>query len=481
MSNDTITPSKIPLCTDLDDTLIKTDLVFESLFCFIKKNPLNILAAIWWFIKGGRPTLKRKLSENINLSYSSLPYNDHVVDFLKEERAKGREIVLASASDAILLEGIANNLKCFDRILGSDGKNNLKGENKRAELVRLFGEKGFDYIGDSRADLKVWPSARECLVVSSNENYINKVRRIGNVTKIFDNGKKNLFLTLLKSIRLYQWVKNLLVFVPLLMAHKFSDIGLLISSLQAFFAFSFCASSVYVINDLLDLESDRLHPVKRKRPFASGALSITYGFILLPALIIFAFIFSFPLNNGFKLALLTYFLTTFAYSLKLKQIVITDILVLASLYTLRIFAGGLAADTVISHWLLIFSMFFFLSLAGVKRFSELQRLRTGIAKRMHGRGYQEADLEVIGASGITGGVLSVFVLAVYVTSTAVTNLYTKPQILLLICPLLLYWIMRIWLFAYRGKLHEDPILFAINDRASYVLGILSFLIMTLAI
>ena len=472
--------AQIPLVTDLDDTLIRTDLVFESLFLFFKQSPLNLIVALWWLISGGRPKLKRNLANSVSLQYEALPYRSDVLALLKEEKAKGREIVLASASDEIYILGISEHLRIFDLVLGSDGKSNLKGENKRAELVRRYGEKGFDYIGDSKADLKVWPSAKNALVVSSDEEYINKVKSITNVSHIFPGRQKSQLPEVVKSCRVYQWVKNLLLVLPLLMAHKIS-VENLKDIFLAIMSFSASASAIYVLNDLLDLDGDRLHPTKRRRPFASGDLPLYYGFFLVPILIAIGLSLSLLLPLNFTYILILYLLITCLYSFKLKRLILLDIFTLATLYSIRIIAGGFAVSVPISQWLLIFSMFFFLSLAAVKRFSELYRARKGTLKKISGRAYSEEDLEVIGVFGSVTGVISALVLAVYVTSGDVVELYSHPKFLLLICPILLYWITRIWLIAYRGKLHDDPILFAITDLSSYYVGVISAIVVLISI
>jgi len=276
-------------------------------------------------------------------------------------------------------------------------------------------------------------------------------------------------------------VKNLLVFVPLVMAHRIQEVPLILMAALAFFSFSACASAVYLINDLLDLESDRLHPYKKRRPFASGALPILHGIVLVPILLLTALVLGALLGVEFLAVLAGYFAITFGYSLRFKQIVLIDILVLASLYTVRMIAGGVAVKVEVSPWLLAFSMFFFYSLAAVKRFSELYSARKREKKSLAGRGYRADDLEFMAAMGNGAGFTSVLVLALYVTSNDVTGLYSQPQYLLLICPLLMYWISRIWLLAHRGELHDDPIVFAITDRVSYVVGAISGLVLLVAV
>ncbi len=297
------------------------------------------------------------------------------------------------------------------------------------------------------------------------------------IYKLLDKVMEQFF----KAIRIHQWSKNILVFVPLVMAHRASDSHLLINALIAFFAFSFCASSVYLLNDLVDLESDKNHQTKKNRPFASGKLSVTFGKVLIPVFFVTSLLTSLNLPRDFLYLLSLYFIMTTAYSLSLKKKVLVDVILLASLYTIRIFAGATAVGVVISPWLLAFSMFFFLSLAFVKRYSELNLLHIGKSDFSVGRGYMGKDLGLISNLGITSGYVSVLVMALYVSNEAGPLLYRKPHILWLICPLLLYWISRVWLLTRRGQMNGDPILFAITDRVSYFVGFLAAAFVYLAI
>ena len=289
------------------------------------------------------------------------------------------------------------------------------------------------------------------------------------------------FLAVNRALRTYQWVKNVLLFVPMLMAHSVADASLWIQVTLGFFAFSFAASFGYVVNDLADRDADRQHPAKRHRPFASGALSPAFGYALAPVLLVAAFALSWvALPPAFLIALSAYTVTTVAYSFALKQQPVTDVIVLAGLYTLRILAGGAATGIVVSEWLLAFSMFFFLSLALLKRFAELKRLAVEPERSLHGRGYRGEDLSLLRNIGATAGYLSVLVLALYVTSPEVVELYDRPNLLWLVAVLLLHWITRVWLLAGRGAIDDDPILFAVKDKGSYFIGALSATILLVA-
>lgn len=469
--------SAIPLCVDLDGTLVKTDILIESALSYCKVHPLALLTLPLW-LAGGRANLKRKLGSAVKLDCTTLPYNREVVDFLRSEQASGRELYLVTASDQRVAEEIAAHLNLFNGVIGSDGETNLKGATKADALAKRFG--AFDYIGDHRADLAVWERAENSLAVGRDAGLIKKLSARGPIAKIFAH-RCNHPKDILRAMRVHQWVKNLLLFVPLAMAHHALEIGFLLPTILAFFAFSFAASSVYLLNDLMDLSADRQHPTKRARPFASGSVTPQVGVATALILLGMSAAIGLSLPVGFQLLLLLYLVLTTAYSLRLKELALLDIMVLAALYSLRVLAGGYAAAIPVSEWLIAFSMFLFLSLACVKRFSELYTIRERGGGTAHGRGYTSDDLELIAQLGTASGYISVLVLALYINSTAVVKLYGSPGVLWLICPVLLFWISRTWLLAHRGEIHEDPILFALRDRVSYVAGAISLLILILSI
>lgn len=471
--------SSRPLCVDLDGTLIATDALWESLLLLVKSKPISLLSLPLWFMKG-KAHFKRQIAERVKLNPASLPYRENVLSFLKKEQETGREIVLATAADETVAQGVAAHLGIFSEVLASDGAINLSGQRKLAALKKHSGTNGFDYIGDAGVDLPLWQAAHRAYLVQPSTALHNKARRVASVGGVFTEKKNNLF-SLLKALRIYQWVKNILLFVPLLMAHKVIEADLNLQALYAFVAFSLCASCVYIVNDLLDLEADRLHPHKRHRPFAAGVLPIKAGVLTAPLLLVASFTIAavfLPLN--FFIVLGLYFLLTTAYSFHLKRVLIVDVLVLAGLYTLRLFAGGIATSVPISPWLLAFSMFFFLNLAFVKRFSELHLMQESKQTKSKGRGYVVGDIELFRSIGPASGYLSVVVLCFYINSREVVLLYKHPELLLLIGPFLLYWITRMWLWALRGKMTDDPIVFAAKDPASYVIGALVAGIMIMA-
>jgi len=468
----------VPLCVDLDGTLLRTDLVWESLVLLLKQNPFYVfLVVIWW--THGRAHLKSEIAARVHVDVTALPYNQPLIDFLRAEKRESRTIVLATASDSLLAQRIANHLGLFDEVLASDGKTNLRGKNKAALLTAKFGLRGFDYAGNSTVDLPVWEPARQAIVVSGGPRLAAQAGQRTTVSRVFEQGQP-FFLALIRVLRPHQWIKNLIVFVPLLTAQKLLQAPFLAQALQAVVAFSLCASAVYVLNDLLDLEADRHHPTKHLRPFASGDLPLPAGLILFPLLFGASAIIAWQLPTGFRVVLGVYVLLTTSYSLRLKEIPLLDVFCLAALYTVRLIAGHEAAQVKYSFWLLVFSMFIFLSLALVKRFIELMYIRQQSKPEIRGRGYAADDLEIVATLGSSSGFLAVLVLALYVHSPEVGDLYKNPMLLLLICPLLLYWISRVWMLAHRGRMHGDPIVFALKDRVSYVVGALTLLVLWLA-
>jgi 4-hydroxybenzoate polyprenyltransferase/phosphoserine phosphatase len=470
-----IKPEIIPLCVDLDGTLINTDTLTESLLIALKKNPLIFFLLPFWLIKG-RDFLKSKVAEYGIPDPAFLPYRQDVLDFINEQKQSGREIVLATATIQSIADSLEDHLHIFDRVIGTEVGNNLRSESKRATLVKLFGEKGYDYIGNSTSDVAVWKSANSALIVNPSKSLLKSAQKVANVSKVFSD-KKNILKLFIKEIRVYQWFKNVLIFLPFLLAHQISNPENFTKAILAFLAFSFCASHVYVLNDLLDIESDRHHPRKKKRPIASGSLSIVAGIIIAPILLLAgAFISIFFLPLSFTITMFIYLFLTASYSFFLKRVIILDVIILSILYTLRLLAGAYATSVFASPWLLGFSIFVFLSLAIVKRYTELSVLLESNKSETKGRSYIVDDLSLLGTLGPSAGYMSVMVLALYVNSKEVANLYTHPEILWLVVLCHLYWISRIWLFAHRGKMDDDPLVFSLKDRVSYVIGFILILL-----
>jgi 4-hydroxybenzoate polyprenyltransferase len=407
------------------------------------------------------------------LDVTILPYEPLVLELIREERAKGRQIVLATASHKVYAERVALHLGLFDKVLATEADRNLSAVAKRDALVGEFGEKGFDYAGNSRDDLPVWHAARRAYVVSPGLGVEKQAKALGNVERVIAPAAAS-WTAWMRAFRFHQWLKNLLLFVPLLASHKVTQMGLVVDGLIAFVLFGLCASSVYILNDLLDLADDRHHPAKRLRPFASGQLPVKSGLVVFPLLLCSSIAGSmWLLPWQFTLSMLTYYALTLAYSLALKRMIILDVVVLASLYTIRIIAGTFAFAVSATFWMLAFSMFIFLSLALVKRYAELRVARdAGRSERSRGRGYFPDDLEMLAALGGAAGYMSVMVLALYIQDINTVALYHHPKVIWLACPLLLFWVSRIWLLTHRGQMHDDPVVFAIKDRVSLVVGAL---------
>ncbi|RMP21651.1 Prenyltransferase, UbiA family [Pseudomonas coronafaciens pv. atropurpurea] len=461
-----------PLVVDLDGTLLSSDMLFETAMAFIRHHPLQVLRIFAWLLRG-KASLKQGLALGTDIDVTLLPYHAAVIDYIQTQRQSGRLVVLATACHDTLASRIATHLQLFDQVLASDGLINLSAHRKRDLLVSLYGEGGFDYIGNSRDDLCVWKVSRQSIVASPLAGVERKARALGNVAQVIKTASTRRHAWF-KALRLHQWMKNTLIFVPLLAAHQLQNPLLMLDGLLAFLCFGLCASSVYLLNDLLDLADDRHHHSKRLRPFASGQLSIKSGLVAIPLLLAAAFAGAMlTLPWQFSAVLAAYYLLTLVYSLYLKRHMAVDVIVLAMLYTTRILAGAAAFQLPLTFWILAFSMFLFLSLALVKRYAELRDARMrNLTSRTRGRGYYPGDLEMIASLGASSGNLAVMVLALYIHEGATSALYQHPHAIWLACPLLLFWITRIWMLTHRGEMNEDPVVFAIRDRVSQGIGFL---------
>ncbi len=467
-----------PLVVDLDGTLIHTDMLHESTIRLLRDKPHFVLAIPFWLFRG-KALLKQKLASHVDAEISSLPFNQNLIDWLQSQKDLGRKLVLCTATDMSIAKMIADHLKLFDEIIASDGIQNLAGRNKANALVEKYGENGFDYVGNSSVDLLVWEKSKQGVVVNGSSKLIRQASLVTEIEHVISKAKNNL-KTWVKVFRLHQWIKNVLIFVPIFAAHQvitgelWSNLGL------AFLSFSLCASSVYVANDLLDLESDRAHPRKRSRPFASGQIPIWVGTFLAPILIFSSFALAQHVGGSFLPWLVVYFGLTCAYSWGLKRLVLVDCLTLAVLYTLRIVAGAAAVSVPLSFWLLAFSIFLFLSLAFIKRYAELQTQPNSSSYKIHGRGYYLDDAPLVEQLGVTSGYAATLVLALYLNSENVIRLYRTPEIIWGAVPLMLLWISWMWLKAHRGLMHDDPIVFAIKDKVSILIGALFIMILVVA-
>jgi 4-hydroxybenzoate polyprenyltransferase/phosphoserine phosphatase len=459
---------KIPLCVDLDGTLLQSDSLHESLLRVLAESPKRLFMLPGWLMTG-KAGFKAKIASHHALDPASLPYNPEVLAWLQEQKSANRNLVLVTAAHTDIAQSVASHLGIFDAVIATTADQNLSGDAKADALVQRYGERGFDYAGNDSPDLRVWKHARRAIVVNASTSLEGRARQVATVDKVFESRRGGL-RAWIRALRMYQWVKNALIFLPLLLAHRFSEIALLQAATGAFVAFCLCASSVYILNDLWDLPSDRKHPRKSLRPFASGSLPIMHGLFVAALLLVSSFAIAFFVGPLFVLALAVYYAVTLLYSFWLKRISLVDVMSLSGLYTMRILAGAAAVQVVASFWLLAFSVFLFLSLAIVKRYAEMSMLARQGKNSAAGRAYESVDIPLLLTMGIASGYCAVLVLALYINSDQSENLYRRPQLLWLICPMLLYWVSRVWVLANRGKMHDDPIVFAFKDKISLVVG-----------
>lgn len=477
--NKTININQPPLVVDLDGTLIKSDLLYEGIILLLKKNPLYIFLVFLWLLKG-KLYVKKEIFNRTKIDPELLPYNHAFLDFLNAEYKKGRKIVLATASLLEYAIQISKYLNIFSEVYGSENETNLKGKSKRDLLVKVFGDKNFDYAGNSKSDLVIFKSARKSILVNPNKIFGTRVKRKVALEYIFEN-KTNKLILFLESIRIYQWSKNLLVFVPLFTSQHWDDARSFGHIIITFLALGLIASSGYIINDLFDLGSDRSHPRKKKRPLASGEISIQNSMTIAVTFLIMGFGLSAYIGNSLILFLLLYLTLTVSYSIYFKTIVLVDVFFLASLYTMRIIIGASVINVVISFWLLAFSVFIFFSLALVKRYAEVKLNASTKEDTVKGRGYSISDLSFIGQIGISSGLIGVVVFALYIDSPEVKIYYTNATYLWLICLMLLYWISFIWHTAFRGNMTDDPIIYSFKSPKSLVVFFIIAVIFVLAL
>ena len=481
-----VTLPEVPLCVDLDGTLVKSDTLLDTVIVLARQSPGSLLRFPGW-IGQGKAAFKRQVSLLAAIDVIHLPYNQPLLEYLRQQHATGREIYLATGADALLAERVAAHLGIFAGVLASDGSVNLTGHNKLAVFKEKF-PAGFCYIGNARPDVPLLTHCVRPMVANPHRSLRAGLRSAGVVPARTFSDATSPLKAWLKAIRLHQWAKNVLIFLPVLLAHVRAA-GPMVAAGLAFLSFGLAASATYILNDLLDLEADRHHLRKRRRPFAAGDLSPVAGV----ATILLFFVSSLAIaaaiphvlvalspqfarsgQGAFLEWLILYAVTTTAYSLRLKRMMLVDVIVLSGLYTVRILAGSAASGVPVSQWLAAFSIFFFLSLAFVKRFSELEGVRmrseaTGTVA-LKGRGYNISDLEQLRSFGTSSGYASVIVFALYIGNEVAESLYPHHTRLWLLVPVLLLWISRLWLLASRGQLHEDPVVYAITDKRSLLLG-----------
>src|SRR5229473_2148949 len=408
------------LCVDLDGTLIRGNVLWECALVLLKTRPFTLLLFPFWLLSG-RAALKRELAARVHLNPARLPYRQHVLDLLREEKAAGRRIALATA-----------------------------------------------------ADIEVWRNARAAYVVGTQsraEQAAAVTTLKGTILEPRASFRKS-FRTWINALRGHHWAKNLLLFLPLALSHNLA-VESIVRTFAGFALYGLCASGLYILNDLLDLHSDREHPWKKERPFAAGDISIPEGLVASLILLSSALGLGFLLNVQFGFALLGYAALTVLYSLYFKKIALLDVFVLSSFYSFRILAGALISATPLSQWFLAFSMFFFLSLAMAKRYSELLHASNLVKAGNSGRGYHTGDRELLLSLGVGSSFSAVVIFSLYVHSPDVRLLYSSPEFLFLLCPIVLYWLSRNWLLAHRGELKEDPVTLAIRDPVSYGVALAS--------
>jgi len=450
-----------PLYVDLDGTFIKSDTLFESLLVVSKRNPFIIFMCFIWIFKG-KSFMKAKLAQLADIAMELMPLNTEFYDFLLDEKAKNRQIILATASNEKYAQNVCRNYDIFDSYMSSDASTNLKGAQKLYKIQEQSTR--FAYAGNSSEDFVIFAQAEESYLVNPTKK-ARKLSLKSKVSRVFDDERKSIKVWL-KQLRVHQWLKNLLLFVPLLVTKGFTHIDTIMLSVLGFISFSCLASATYIINDLLDLQSDRSHQRKKFRPIAAGLISIVQAKAM--ALVLFAISLAIALSieGAFVLVLATYLALTLFYSFKVKQYIILDVLTLAMLYTIRIIAGAAILNVPVSFWLLSFSMFIFSSLALVKRCSELKSLANENKTQAKGREYETADFNVLMNFGTSLSMLAVLMFSFYINNNILTNQFQAPTILWLIIPALCYWLMRMWVKTSRGEMHDDPIIFSIKDKGS---------------
>ncbi len=470
MASSAQAPDSRPLCVDLDGSLIRSDLLYESILLLVRANFFSLFLLPLWLMRG-KAHLKMQIARRVQPDVRLLPYRLHVLEMLKEEKAKGRKIILVTASPLSFARAVADHLGFFDAVEASSTTLNLSGQNKADHLTDAYGKGGFDYLGNGGADYPVWDEARYALIVGRDAAALRYANN-EHARYIAGTGtKKPTWQIWGKAIRVHQWLKNSLLFVPAILSSEQVSLGDFPALVIAFLSFSLCSSSVYLLNDLLDIEADRKHRSKFARPIAAGLISPPKAIIAAGLFIILAFALSLVLPWQFTAALGTYLATTSAYSLYLKRLLLIDIITLAGLFAIRVLAGAEAIASPISTWLLAFCMFFFLSLAMVKRFVELNQQMAGVGRKDTGRGYQLADLETLAQGGIASGFASVVVLALFIDSPQMVENYPHPEMIWLVCPLVLYLVVRIWILARREEMNDDPVVFLMIDwRSQLMIG-----------
>ncbi|MGJ7491008.1 UbiA family prenyltransferase [Variovorax sp. ZT4R33] len=467
------------LYIDLDGTLVATDLLHESLLQLVRASPLSLLMLPAWLTRG-RAALKHEVARRVDIDVTTLPYREEVLRLARDARQAGRRVVLATASDTKFAQQIAEHLGLFDEVIASNGVRNMKGEGKLAAIERDAGGRAFAYAGDHPVDLSIWERAHAAVVVSRSDRLNQRAAQATSIEAVIRPHAAKL-QRYIYGMRLHQWLKNLLIFLPLMPSLHDLTLDVVTNALLAFLAFGLMASGIYVVNDLLDLGSDRRHHRKRRRPFAAGEIPVSRGLLMavgLSALSLLLTITTLPIE--FLYVLLIYMALTTAYSVHLKRRAVVDVFSLAALYTIRIAAGTAATGLPLSFWVLSFSLFIFLSLALAKRYVELAATIDDPTKLNTDRGYLPNDLTFVLCGGVAAGQMSTLLLGLYINDQDMMGRYDNPVWLWMLVPVFLFWAMRIWLKAVRGLLHEDPVVFAARDWVSLTAVAISAVLLWLA-
>ncbi|ABQ67503.1 UbiA prenyltransferase [Rhizorhabdus wittichii RW1] len=455
----------LPLVVDLDGTLTPADTLVESIVLLLRRSPLNLFRLILWLF-GGRADFKRAVARHVTVDGAALPYNQPLLAWLREQKAQGRRIILATAAHGSIAEQVQRHLGLFDLLISTADGENMKGRAKLAAIRAAIGDR-FAYVGNGGPDMQVWAGSDAAIAVDVPAGELRRLRAAVPIEREFRSGEGRLGLWL-RALRVHQWTKNALLFVPLLTAFSFLDIGKTIDVLLAFVAFSLVASASYVLNDIVDLENDRAHPRKSERPFASGRLPLLHGVALAIAGLVAGVLVATAVSWAFVLMLLSYLALTSAYSWTLKQYVLIDVLTLSLLYSWRIMAGAVAIDVRLSSWLLAFSVFVFLSLALIKRCTELLVAQGSGRAGLRGRDYRTTDLAVLWPLGAGSALSSVVIFGLFISSPETAGRYASPELLWLAAFGLIYWLGRMWVKTSRGEMHDDPIVYSFKDRGSRI-------------
>lgn len=463
----------VPLVVDLDGTLSKTDTLHEGIVSVLFKKPKKFFGLICSLFKG-KTIFKEYVTQTVTQNAESFCYRYNFIDYLKKEKRHGREVHLVTASNQKIADSIENHLGLFDSVKGSDNKENLKGVNKLEWLKRRF-PAGFIYAGDHKVDIPIWNESKGAILVGEGTRFSKEIEdTIPHI--VFEDPKINLLKTWLKQLRIHQWAKNILIFIPLFLAHIAGDVHAVTKTFLAFIAFGFIASATYIINDIADLEADRRHKTKRNRPIASGDISIFQGIFGAALLFVVGGLLSLHLSAGLTYCILLYVILTLYYSFKLKRIPMLDVAIIGALFTLRIIMGSVLNELPLSPWLNSFSALLFFSLALAKRHVEILNADQSITNKIGGRGYMPADWPLTLAFGVSSAVCSILIMLLFITQEAMVQLnYTSPQWLLIEPVCVFLWVIRIWFLSHRKQLSDDPVIFAIKDRTSIMLGVVAIL------